>query len=67
MPTFQKDIRTGIVVPLLKTDDISDGTITFEKLSPSLRSLIGSGGGSYMEAISNDEIDLLWEAPDEYI
>lgn len=64
MPTFKKDIKTGIVVPLLKTGDISDGSITLDKLSPSLRGFITNGGGtgeSYMEAITNDEIDTLWD------
>ncbi len=65
MPTFRKDIKTGIVVPLLKTGDISDGSITIEKLSPSLRSFITSGGSGtgegYMEALTNDEIDNLWD------
>lgn len=41
---------------------IRDGSITLDKLDPALRNSIGDG--NYMQAITSDEIDDLWEHKD---
>lgn len=58
MPTFRQDVKLGTKVPLLNTDDLSDGSITIDKLDPPLRNFLPDG--PYMEALTNDEIDTLW-------
>lgn len=58
MPTFRQDVKLGTKVPLLNTDDLSDGSITIDKLAPALRNFLPDG--PYMEALTNDEIDALW-------
>ncbi len=60
MPTFRQDVKLGTKVPLLNTDDISDDSITIEKLAPGLRNFIPDG--SYMEALTDNEIDTLWDS-----
>lgn len=42
---------------------IRDGSVTLEKLDPSLRNSIADG--NYMQAITSDEIDTLWEQQDD--
>lgn len=43
---------------------IRDGSITIDKLDPALRNSIADG--NYMQAITNDEIDTLWEQQDDF-
>lgn len=40
MPTFREDKKLGTKVPLIKTDDLSDGCVTEEKLSYGVRLLL---------------------------
>lgn len=40
MSTFREDIKLGTMVPLIRGDDISDGSIGWEHLSPTLRSIV---------------------------
>lgn len=41
---------------------IRDGSITIDKLDPNLRNSIADG--NYMQAITSDEIDTLWDKKD---
>lgn len=40
MPTYRRNLHLGTKDPLIETDDISDGAITWMKLSPELRALL---------------------------
>ena len=52
MPTFREDVKLGTKVPLIRSDDISDGAVTLDKLGGDV---IGSLTG--IERISDAEID----------
>lgn len=43
---------------------IRDGSITIDKLDPALRNSIADG--NYMEAITKEEIDILWEQQEDF-
>lgn len=40
MPTFRQDVKLGTNVPLIKTDDISDGAVTLDKCSPAFQEMV---------------------------
>jgi hypothetical protein len=52
MPTFKEDLHLGHNVTLIETDDIANGAITWEKLSPEVQQMILSGGGGDMPAVN---------------
>lgn len=40
MPTFRQDVKLGTNVPLIKTDDISDGAVALDKCSPAFQEMV---------------------------
>lgn len=45
MPTFKEDPKLGTMVPLIKTDDLNDGCISYEKLDDNLKSIFRAKSG----------------------
>lgn len=55
MPTFKEDVKLGTMVPQIRGDDIADGSVGLEHLSPTLQDVVANARES--GAIDNDTID----------
>lgn len=56
MPTFREDLKLGTKVPQIRSDDISDGAVTRDKLSGDVREQLSKISGE--SDISIHDIDL---------
>lgn len=58
MPTFREDVKLGTKVPLIRGDDIAEGSVGWKHLSQLLQSVLEKFRGN---PISNDTIDEIVE------